>query len=84
MLRRAVELAKELDASLHWFTRFPGAERQLNDTGGDEFSLFLLDAARKDMAKLQAEAGTNLETRLSPEGPASGASSSAGVINRIC
>ena len=33
-------------------------------TGGDEFSLFLLDAARRDMAKLQAEAGTNLEASV--------------------
>jgi nucleotide-binding universal stress UspA family protein len=64
VLRRAVELAKELDASLRLVHAVPGAERQLNDTGGDEFSLFLLDAAHKDMAKLQAEAGTNLETSV--------------------
>ena len=53
-------MRKELGASLRLVHAVPGAERQLADTGGDEFSLFLLDAARKDMAKLQPEAGTNL------------------------
>jgi nucleotide-binding universal stress UspA family protein len=64
VLRRAVALAKEFDASVRLVHAVPGAERQLADTGGDEFSLFLLDAARKDMAKLQAEAGTNLEASV--------------------
>ncbi len=64
VLRRAVELAKELGASLRLVHAVPGAERQLNETGGDEFGLFLLDAARKDMAKLQAEAGTSLEASI--------------------
>jgi nucleotide-binding universal stress UspA family protein len=61
VLHRAVDLAQEFGASLRLVHAVPGAERQLADTGGDEFGLFLLDAARKDMAKLQAEAGTNLE-----------------------
>ncbi len=64
VLRRAVELARELGATLRLVHAVPGAERQLNDTGGDEFSLFLLDAARKDMARLQAEAGTELEASV--------------------
>jgi nucleotide-binding universal stress UspA family protein len=64
VLRRAVDLAKELGAGLRLVHAVPGAERQLADTGGDEFGLFLLDAARKDMAKLQAEAGTNLEASV--------------------
>jgi nucleotide-binding universal stress UspA family protein len=64
VLQRAVDLAKELGATLRLVHAVPGAERQLNETGGDEFSLFLLDAARKDMEKLQAEAGTNLETSV--------------------
>lgn len=64
VLRHAVDLAKEFGANLHLVHAVPGAERQLADTGGDEFSLFLLDAARKDMAKLQAEAGTNLEASV--------------------
>lgn len=64
VLRRAVDLAKEFGASLRLVHAVPGAERQLSDTGGDEFGLFLLDAARKDMAKLQAAAGTNLEASV--------------------
>lgn len=64
VLRQAVALAKEFGAGLRLVHAVPGAERQLADTGGDEFSLFLLDAARKDMAKLQAEAGTNLEASV--------------------
>jgi nucleotide-binding universal stress UspA family protein len=61
VLRRAAELAQELGAGLSLVHAVPGAERQLADTGGDEFSLFLIDAARKDMTKLQAEAGTSFE-----------------------
>lgn len=65
VLRRAVELAQELGAEgVHIVHAVPGAERQLADTGGDEFSLFLLDAARKDMAKLQREAGTSLDASV--------------------
>lgn len=64
VLRRAVELAKELGASVRVVHAVPGAERQLADTGGDEFSLFLLDAARKEVGKLQAQAGTALEASV--------------------
>src|SRR5579862_2914396 len=45
VLRQAVELAKELGAGIRLVHAVPGAERQLNETGGDEFSLFLLDTA---------------------------------------
>ncbi len=64
VLRRAVELAGELGAEVRLVHAVPGAERQLNETGGDEFSLFLVDAARKEMAKLQTEAGTNLDASV--------------------
>ena len=64
VLRRAVDLASELGAGIRLVHAVPGAERQLADTGGDEFSLFLLDTARKDMEKLQREAGTNLEASV--------------------
>jgi nucleotide-binding universal stress UspA family protein len=64
VLRQAMDLAKELGASLRLVHAVPGAERQLNDTGGEEFGLFLLDAARKDTAKLQAEAGAGLEASV--------------------
>jgi nucleotide-binding universal stress UspA family protein len=64
VLRRALQLAAELGAKLHLVHAVPAAERQPVETGGDEFSLFLLDAARKDMAKLQAEAGTTVEASV--------------------
>jgi nucleotide-binding universal stress UspA family protein len=64
VLSRAAELAQELDASLSLVHAVPGADRQPADTGGDEFGLFLLDAARKDMLKLQAGAGTSFETTV--------------------
>lgn len=64
VLRRAMELAKEFGASLRLVHAVPGAERQPTDTGGDEFSLFLLDTARKDMQKLQAEAGADVEASI--------------------
>lgn len=64
VLRCAAELAKEMGASLTLVHAVPGAETQTFETGGDEFSLFLLDAARKEMAKLQAEAGTSFEATV--------------------
>ncbi|HEY1753931.1 MAG TPA: universal stress protein [Bryobacteraceae bacterium] len=64
VLLRAAELAQELGAGLTLVHAVPGAENQPYDTGGEEFALFLLDAARKDMAKLQAEAGTSYEATV--------------------
>jgi len=64
VLRRAAELAQELGAGLSLVHAVPGAERMLADTGGDEFGLFLLDAARKDMVKLQTGAGTSFEASV--------------------
>jgi len=64
VLRRAAELAKELDAGLSLVHAVPGAESQPYDTGGDEFGLFLLDAARKEMIRLQAEAGTSFDASV--------------------
>jgi nucleotide-binding universal stress UspA family protein len=64
ILRSAAELAKEMGASLSLVHAVPGAETQPFETGGDEFSLFLLDAARREMAKLQAEAETSFETTI--------------------
>ncbi len=57
VLRHAAELAEELGAGLSLVHAVPGAERQLADTGGDEFSLFLLDAARKDMGQAAGRSG---------------------------
>lgn len=64
VLRQAVELADQLGAGIRLVHAVPSAERQLADTGGDEFSIFLVDTARKDMEKLQAAAGTNLEASV--------------------
>jgi nucleotide-binding universal stress UspA family protein len=64
VLRRAAELAKELGAGLSLVHAVPSAESQPYDTGGDEFGLFLLDAARKELIKLQAEAGTSVEASV--------------------
>jgi nucleotide-binding universal stress UspA family protein len=66
VLHRAAELAQELSASLSLVHAVPGAEGQPFETGGDEFGLFLLDAARKDMVKLQAGAGTSFEATVVP------------------
>jgi len=64
VLRQANELARELGAGLSLVHAVPGAVSQPYDTGGDEFALFLLDAARKEMIKLQAEAGTAFEATV--------------------
>ena len=64
VLRSAMDLADQLGAGIRLVHAVPGAERQLDDTGGDEFGIFLLDTARKDMEKLQAAAGTNLEASV--------------------
>ena len=81
VLRRATELAQELGAGLSLVHAVPGAERMLADTGGDEFGLFLLDAARKDMVKLQAGAGTSFggfrHRRRSGQGGAAGGARSS-------
>jgi nucleotide-binding universal stress UspA family protein len=60
VIRRAAELAGEFGALLHLVHAVPGAERHPGETGGDEFSLFLLSSAREEIAKLQSQAGTAL------------------------
>jgi nucleotide-binding universal stress UspA family protein len=60
VIRRAAEVAGEFGASLHLAHAVPGAERHPGETGGDEFSLFLLSSAREEIAKLQSQAGTSL------------------------
>jgi nucleotide-binding universal stress UspA family protein len=64
VLRRAVELAKELGPSVRLVHAVPGAEHQAGETGGDEFAHFLMQLASEDMAKLQQVAGTNLEASV--------------------
>lgn len=64
VLRRAVELAGELGAAVRLVHAVPAAEHQPGETGGDEFSHFLMQMAGQDMAKLQAAAGTNFEASV--------------------
>ena len=64
VIHRAVELARDLGASLRLIHAVPGATRMAAETGGDEFRLFLMGAARDSVAKLQADAGTSLEASI--------------------
>jgi nucleotide-binding universal stress UspA family protein len=64
VLRRAAELARELGANVRLVHAVPTAERQAGETGGDEFSHFLMRMAGEDMAKLQAAAGTDFEASV--------------------
>lgn len=58
VLRGAARIAGEFGASLHLVHAVPGAQRHPGETGGDEFSLFLLSSAREEIAKLQSQTGT--------------------------
>jgi nucleotide-binding universal stress UspA family protein len=60
-IHQAVDLAKAFGANVRLVHAVPGAMRQPGETGGDEFRLFLMGAARDALAKLQGDAGTSLE-----------------------
>lgn len=64
VLRRTVELALELGASVRLVHAVPGAERHSWEFGGDEFEHFLLQLASQDIAKLQESAGTKFEVSV--------------------
>ena len=64
VLRRAVELGRELGASVHLVHAVPGAEHQPWEFGGDEFGHFLIQMANQDMAKFQESAGTKFEVTV--------------------
>ena len=64
VVKRAVELAGELGASIKLVHAVPGAEHTPGETGGEEFAHFLMKMAEQDMARLQAAAGTSLETSV--------------------
>jgi nucleotide-binding universal stress UspA family protein len=64
VLRRAVELAGDLGASVRLLHAVPGAERLPGETGGDEFSHYLVKMAQEDVAKLQSAAGTHFEASV--------------------
>jgi nucleotide-binding universal stress UspA family protein len=64
VLRRAVEIAGEVGASVRLVHAVPAAEHAPGETGGDEFSHFLMKMAGEDMAKLQAGASTKLEASV--------------------
>ena len=64
LLRRATELARELDASVRLVHAVPAAEHQPWEFGGDEFGHFLIQMANQDMAKLQESVGTKFEVTV--------------------
>jgi nucleotide-binding universal stress UspA family protein len=64
VLRRAVELARELGASIRLVHAVPAAEHQPWEFGGEEFGHFLMQMANQDMAKLQAAVGTKFEVSV--------------------
>jgi nucleotide-binding universal stress UspA family protein len=61
VVRRTAELAREFGASARLLHAVPAAERVPGDTGGDEFSNFLLRTAREKIDGVQREAGTDFE-----------------------
>ncbi len=57
----AAELGREFGATVRLVHAIPAAERHPADTSGEEFSLYLLRAAREQIESLQRQARTNFE-----------------------
>ena len=64
VLRRAVELATELGASVRLVHAIPAAEHQPWEFGGEEFGHYLMRMAEQDMAKLQESVGTKFQVSV--------------------
>ncbi|HLJ16991.1 MAG TPA: universal stress protein [Bryobacteraceae bacterium] len=64
LIRRYAELAREFNAKLRLVHAVPGANPDTAYSLDFDFRHFLLQAAREKAARLQAEAGTNLEVCL--------------------
>jgi nucleotide-binding universal stress UspA family protein len=64
VLRRAVELARELGANVRLVHAIPAAEHQPWEFGGEEFGHYLMQVANQDIAKLQESVGTKLEVSV--------------------
>src|SRR6185312_9972238 len=61
LIRRYADLANATNAKLRLVHAVPGAAPDPHWGAEQEFTNFLLQSARRELAKLQAEAGTNLE-----------------------
>jgi nucleotide-binding universal stress UspA family protein len=60
LIRRYAEIAREFNAKLRLVHALPGAHPDAMRLDED-FHRFLINSAREDIARIQAEAGTNLE-----------------------
>jgi nucleotide-binding universal stress UspA family protein len=70
VVNQTAELARAFDASARLLHAVPAAERVPGDTGGDEFSHFLLRTAREKIDAVQREAGTGFEVLVRSSGVA--------------
>lgn len=61
---RAAELAREFGATLRLVHAVPGAVHHPLDTGGAEFSMFLLRGAREQIAEFQQQTKTSFEVSV--------------------
>jgi nucleotide-binding universal stress UspA family protein len=66
VVSRSAELAREFGGAVRLLHAVPSAEHVPGDTGGSEFSNFLLRSAQEQIEKLQREAGTNFEVLVRP------------------
>ena len=66
VVSRSAELARGFGGAVRLLHAVPSAEHVPGDTGGSEFSNFLLRSAQEQIEKLQREAGTNFEVLVRP------------------
>jgi nucleotide-binding universal stress UspA family protein len=66
VVSRSAELAREFGGAVRLLHAVPSAEHVPGDTGGSEFSNFLLRSAQEQIEKCQREAGTNFEVLVRP------------------
>jgi len=66
VVSRSAELAREFGGAVRLLHAVPSAEHVPGDTGGSEFSNFLLRSAQEQIEKFQREAGTNFEVLVRP------------------
>lgn len=61
LIRRYAEIAREFNAKLRLVHAVRGAGAEVEHGFDTDFANFLIDCAREDLERLQAQAGTNLE-----------------------
>jgi len=66
VVSRSAELAREFGGAVRLLHAVPSAEHVPGDTGGSEFSNFLLRSAQVQIENFQREAGTNFEVLVRP------------------